>query len=303
VSEEQERWVRVADGPDFEVSWDGNFRSRDRKSPTGRSLKGKKINPRIGSSGYPQVDYVNAEGKRVTEALHVVMLKSFVPGGIPKGMESRHHDDVPTHNVWRPGGETESLAQGGNLFIGRKRDQHQDKVRNNGGKPLPVPPPSFDCVNHGTGCAGKARNPGKRCVGCVEQLGRDAAAMLREGENLTKVMRRFGFTDTRWVFSVAQKHGGYTGTKEQALAQHRGRLRRVTSRFRRGGDSQSPQASAGAGTAPFGRLPQVQNVGQSRTSETRNVAERNGYERSPAPPLPADVTHRERRPFGRARNR
>jgi hypothetical protein len=310
VSEEPERWTPVWDGPDLEVSWDGNFRVGDRVSPSGRHLKGGPVATTTTKDGYVLVKYVNAQGKRVTRQAHRVVLENFEFRGkpIPDGLQSRHYDDRGTNNKWRPGAtEEESRARGGNLFTGDGPKQHQDKVRNNGGRPLPVPPPQHDCINY-EHCGGKTRNPGKRCVPCVEQVGRDAGDMLRAGENLQKVAERFGYKGTDWVFSLAQKHGGYTGTKEQAWAQRRGRLQRVTAgiRARMRRDAPSPDQAGRAATAPFGRPSQHHKLGQTRTPETPDVAERNPpkvTERDrPHYRYPADLVNRERAPRkGRSR--
>jgi hypothetical protein len=306
VSEEPERWEPISDGPGYEVSWDGNFRAKDRVAASGRRLKAQPIaTTRTPDGRYVVVKYRDAKGERVTRQVHRVMLENFAFKGkpIPEGLQSRHYDDNGQNNRWRPGNEEESRKLGGNLFVGDGRDQHRDKVRNNRG-PLPVSPPGHDCINHAQ-CGGKTRNPGKRCVPCVEQVGRDAAAMLNRGENLMKVAQHFGYQRTDWVYSLAVKHGGYTGTKEQAHAQRRTWAKRTaaTLRNRLGGDAESPrreparQQAGRPGTAPFGRVSPPGKLGHSRTSETQNVAERSRSDR-PHVPLPAEVTHRNRPPRG-----
>ena len=307
----EETWKAVSDGPGFEVSWDGNFRSRDRVSPGGRHLKGAPIEPTIDKDGYAQVKYVNAEGRRVTRQVHRVMLEAFA-GQCPKGQQSRHYDDNPQNNRWRPGTEAESRKAGGNLFYGTGRDQHRDKVRNNGGQALPVPPPAHPCINHPR-CGGKTRNPGKRCLSCVEQVGRDAADMLRDGVNLHRIAEHFGYKRTDFVFEMARKHGHYTGSKDDALLQGRKRSQRVAAWARkhlRRGDAASPPAprpapalGGEAGTAPFGRPPHLDNLGQvghprtpARTPPVTQREPRGGTEdrrpvtqsNKPYVPLPAD---------------
>lgn len=314
MSEEPERWVQIWDAwPGFRVSWDGNFYADARKSPSGRNQKAQPIATTTTGDGYVLVKYLDKDGKRVTRQAHRVVLENFAYNGgpIPDGLQSRHWDDVGTHNSWRPGAtEEESRARGGNLFVGDGPKQHQDKVRNNGGNPLPVPPPQHDCINHEQ-CGGRTRNPGKRCVPCVEQVGRDAGAMLRDGENLMKVAQHFGYKGTDWVFSLAVKHGGYKGTKEQAHAQRRKWSQRVAARVRgrvRRGDAGSQparQQTGKAGTAPFGRASPVAKVEQSGTSWTPAVTQRDPRENRPPVPYPADITpsNRTRRPFGAGRNR
>jgi hypothetical protein len=313
VSEpEQEQWKPIWDAwPGFRVSWDGNFYADARKSPSGRNQKAQPIATTTTDDGYILVKYPGKDGKRVTRQAHRVVLENFAFKGapVPDGLQSRHWDDRGTNNKWRPGAtEEESRARGGNLFTGDGPKQHEDKVRNNGGKPLPVPPPAHDCINHER-CGGKTRNPGKRCVPCVEQVGREAGAMLRDRENLGKVRDHFRFKSADWVYGLAVKYGGYTGSKDEAWAQHRGRLQRVTAkvrgRLRRGDAGSQPerQQAGRAGTAPFGRASPDQKLGQSRTSWTPDVAERSDREvvrggpkvteRDHIHPYPADLVQRD----------
>jgi hypothetical protein len=288
--QEPERWVQIWDAwPGFRVSWDGNFYADARKSPSGRNQRAQPIATTTTDDGYVLVKYLGKDGKRVTRQAHRVVLENFEFKGapIPEGLQSRHYDDVGTHNRWRPGTEEESRKAGGNLGVGNGTDQHRDKVRNNGGNPLPVSPPAHDCINH-VRCGGKTRNPGKRCVPCVEQVGRDAGDMLRDGENLMKVAEHFGYQRTDWVFSLAQKHGGFTGTKEQAHAQRRKRSQRVATTVRGwlgGGNAESqpaaqtpPRQPGRAGTAPFGRPSPDRKVEQTGASWGTNVAERDTRE-------------------------
>jgi hypothetical protein len=300
--QEPERWVQIWDAwPGFRVSWDGNFYADERTSPSGRKQRAQPIATTTTGDGYVLVKYLNKDGKRVTRQAHRVVLENFEFKGapIPEGLQSRHWDDVGTNNRWRPGAtEEESHARGGNLFVGTGGDQHRDKVRNNGG-PLPASPPAHDCINHER-CGGRTRNPGKRCVPCVEQVGRDAGDMLRAGENLRKVAEHFGYQRTDWVFSLAQKHGGYTGTKEQAHAQHRKRSQRVATTvrgwLRRGdaGSRQAPAQTGRAGTAPFGRPSPDRKVEQTGASWTPDVAQR---DRSAVVRSAPKVTERSHFPY------
>lgn len=313
---QQEVWKDIPDGPGFQVSWDGNFRSLDRTSPAGRRLKGRPLPTRVSNRGYVLVDYQNAEGKRVTRSAHSVMLETFA-GKCPEGQQSRHLDDNPTRNTWRPGTEEESRKAGGNLFYGDGSDQHRDKIRNNNGVPPPVPGPSFDCINHAQ-CRGKTRTEGRRCVPCVEQVGRDAADMLQRGENLLKVAQHFGYTGTDWVYSLAVKHGRYQGTKGEASTQRLKWSRRVAVTVRkrlRRGDAESrsaaqaaPRPIAEAGTAPFGRVSQPQKVGHSGHPRTPGVPSSATERDNPNVtkryiPYPADLVQRDRDRPSRPRSR
>jgi len=294
----RQQWTPIHDAaPGYEVNWDGEFRALER-------IVGNRVYPAqplattVNNRGYEMIKYRNAAGERVTRTVHSVMLNTFVKGGIPKGKQSRHLDDDPRHNTWRPGSEEESRRAGGNLFIGDGRDQHRDKVRNGGTPPPPGPQhPCAGVPGHGP-CDGKVMNEGRRCVPCTEQVGRDAARMLERGENLLAVARHFGYKGTRWTYQLAQKHGGYRGTEAEALTQKRGWLRRVTGtareRVRRGDGAsrQAPAEAAGKGRPAALRAVSPQRYpGQSRTSTTPNVAERDHREPSRQAPKVTDSNH------------
>ena len=87
-------------------------------------------------------------------------------------------------------------------------------------------PASFPCRNH-VRCGGTVKNEGRRCLKCVAEVGRDAAALLNAGMGLADVAKRFGYTSTDWVFKLAAEHG-YAGTKAQATAQRPRLSQRVT---------------------------------------------------------------------------
>ena len=145
-----------------------------------------------------------------------------------------------------------------------------------------MPAPSHDCINHAQ-CGGKTRNPGKRCVPCVEQVGREAADRLRAGENLRKVAERFGYKGTDWTYTLAVKHGGYTGSRDDAQDQGRKWSQRVATTVRkrlRRGDAPSlparrpaPAQGGKAGTAPFGRASHQDNLGHSGHPKTPDVTQ------------------------------
>jgi hypothetical protein len=297
----RQQWGDIPNCPGYQVNWEGEFRSLDRES-SGRRYKGKPLSTRVSNRGYGLVNLVDADGKNVTRSVHSVMLETFVPGGIPEGMESRHLDDDSLHNSWRPGSEEESRSRGGNLFVGTKRDQHRDKVRNGGA--TPPPGPQFDCLNHER-CGGKVAKDGRRCLPCVEQVGRDAADMLRSGENLLKVVRHFGYSGTRWTYQLAVRHGGYAGTEAQALTQKRSWLRRVTAtvrdRSRQRDAASHPEATGerkSTGKPRPGALRAVspqQNVGHSGHPRTLDVAERDVPDVTKRyVPYPADLVQRDR---------
>ena len=301
MSDPQEIWKDVPGFPGYQASDYGNFRSLDRTTAAGKTYKGKDLSTRVSNRGYVLVDLRDAQGKKVTRSAHTVILEAH-DKPCPPGMEARHLDDDPLRNRFVPADTAEeSRTRGGNLFWGTKGDQYRDKVRNNGGERPPVPGPAHDCINHAQ-CGGKTRNPGKRCLPCVEQVGRDAAAMLRDGRNLHRVAEHFGYKRTDFVFSMAQKHGDYTGTKDDALIQGRKRSQRVTAwarkRLRRG-DAASPATAPGplrqeakAGTAPFGRVSPYDNLGHMGHGKSQDVTQREPPQR----PEPSRVVTRSSRP-------
>jgi hypothetical protein len=267
--------------PGYEVSDHGNYRSVDRTLGSGRRVRGKPLTVRASNRGYGLVDLRDADGNKVTRSAHKPVLETHHKL-CPPGMEARHLDDDSRNNRFVPAATAEeSRRLGGNLWWGTKEDQHRDKVRNGGAKPPPGP--SYDCLNHDR-CKGKVKNPGRRCLPCVEQVGRDAAQMLNRGENLLKVAQQFGYSGTRWTYQLAVKHGGYAGTEAQALTQRRSWLRRVTATVRdrrRRGDTASPKRPGTEGKGERNPRPRAlravspqQRVGQTGHPRTPSVAER-----------------------------
>ena len=178
--------------------------------------------------GYLYVKPYDDNGERQTKSVHSLVLLGFA-GPCPRGMESRHLDDDPLNNRWRPGGtEAEVRAAGGNLVRGTKQQQHADKVANGN---TPVTPKSFPCVNHGR-CGGMVANAGSRCLPCAAEVGRQAAAMLGAGMNLSVATHRLGYKSPRWVHGLARDHGGYTGTLAEATSQRQPWAQRVTATVR-----------------------------------------------------------------------
>jgi hypothetical protein len=203
--QEPERWERVPDGPNYEVSWDGNFRALPRKSASGRSLKAQPIATTTDKDGYVLVKYVNAEGKRVTRQMHRVQLEAFA-GECPEGQEARHYDDVPGHNVWRPGNEEESRARGGNLFWGTwVQNRVIDRQRNSPAEPKPAK----ECVR----CEKPFEGNGKRCHPCVTDIGRSAAEMLARGQTLAEVAKKLDYPSPEGIHVLAVRYGGYGARK------------------------------------------------------------------------------------------
>jgi hypothetical protein len=293
--------------PGYEVSTHGNYRSLDRTLAGGRRVVGRPLTVRTSNKGYGLVDLRDSTGKKVTRSAHKPLLETFA-GLCPPGMEARHADDDGRNNRWEPGSEDESRARGGNLFWGTKAEQQRDKMRNGGAKPPPGP--TFECVNHAD-CGGKVHKQGRRCMPCVDEVGRNAARRLNAGENLLDVAQSYGYEATGWTLRLARQHG-YTGSEVQALRQGL-RPERVAwsqrvidaARLRRrkppADDAPSPVSERAQGrnraARPLRGVSPVQPLGQARTSRTPNVAERNPpkvAERDRVVPLPADLALRNR---------
>ena len=207
-----ERWTPLpAPYSKYEVFSDG--READQRPV--RKAGGKPLALTLSNSGYLLVKVYDDNGKRQTKTVHSLVLLGFA-GECPPGMETRHLDDDPLNNRWRPGStDDEVRAAGGNLIWGTKKQQHADKVANGGATEAPK---TFPCVNHAR-CGGMVTNPGRRCLDCVAEVGREAAALLNGGRGLQAVAEHFGYTGPDWVFKLAVQHGGYEGTRMQARMQ------------------------------------------------------------------------------------
>ena len=194
----------------------GRVRSVDRVR-AGRQLRGVVLKPRPNNSGYLLINMsCDTRGHRPhTYTLHKVILTTFA-GPCPPGQEALHGPGGPTDNRWPASG----------LKWGTK----PENAETNPSCQAPIEP-SHPCRN-APRCANLVVKPGRRCMDCVAEQGRQAAAMLDAGVNLNDVATHFGNTQ-EWVFKLAVQHGGYTGTRAQAREQQPSRSQRVLLRFRR----------------------------------------------------------------------
>ena len=228
LQERPETWRPVApmDGCTFsgyEGSDKGRARSVDRKQGN-RQLQGKVLATRRDGDGYILVnircDSTDPDHNRVhTIQMHKIVLTTF-DKACPPGMETRHSRRGPAFNWWPEG-----------IRWGTKPDNHADQVE--AGTAVM---PEYPCRNHAR-CGGTVKTEGRRCVACVAEVGRDAAALLNAGMGLADVAARFGYKGDDWVFKLAAEHG-YAGTKAQARAQNpritqRIRLRALSARLAR----------------------------------------------------------------------
>ena len=218
--ERPETWKPVAamDGCTFsgyEASDKAQARSIDRMSGN-RRLTGKMLSTRPDGDGYVLVDLRcdstdPAHKRKHTFLMHKVILTTFHKP-CPPGMEARHSRRGPAFNWW-----PEGFEDGG---WGTKPENEADKP-----EPSTLPAPTFECRNFAT-CGNMVRSEGRRCLGCVQQVGRDAADMLRAGQTLDKVAGHFG-NGADWIYRLAVEHGGFEGTRTQArgMAVHHGPCR------------------------------------------------------------------------------
>jgi hypothetical protein len=292
-----EVWKDIPGCPGYQAGWDGHFRSVDRVSATGRHLKGQPISTRPSNRGYALVDLRDADGKRVTRSAHSVILETFA-GKRPAGMESRHYDDNGQNNRWRPGGEKESRAAGGNLFWGT---EHQNRVvdrARNRPPAAPKPKPERGCVRCGAAFEGN----GRRCHPCVESIGRDAAARLARGETLASAMRALDYPSAEGLHLLAVKYGRYGARKSWWSRSVKPRVvtlrKRLPSKHRsRTVSKSSPPRAAKSETPAEGRKSEAgfrTKPGLSGISRTPSVTERDTTQRDRPTRSTGSITRRSR---------
>jgi hypothetical protein len=191
----------------YEISDTGCARSIDRAGRDGRPLTGGPVSTRPHKDGYVLLDLRcdNPDCKRAhTFTMQKVVLFTF-DRRRPRGMQASHLSNNPAWN-WYP----EGLAW---------EDQPANEARKES-RP-PAPDPTHPCKNAPAGCPNLVINPGRRCVDCVAEAGRQIADMLRDHRPLHEVAEHFGYTSPDWAFDLAVKYGGYTGTKAEARTQRR----------------------------------------------------------------------------------
>jgi hypothetical protein len=187
------------------------------------SVNGKIMKTRVLNSGYEAVNVIrDSDGKQVCVLIHVMVLLAHHPAfrgldRFPPGLETRHNPATgPLLNAYPEG-----------LWPGTKAENAADKDEQE---------PQHPCRN-APACTNMVVTPGRRCVGCVEAVGRDAAELLRLGMPLQQVAERFGYTGPDWVYQLAVRHGGYEGTKAAARTQRPTVAQRIRLRARRRGDA------------------------------------------------------------------
>jgi hypothetical protein len=144
----------------------------------------------------------NPDHKPHTITMHKIVLTTF-DKPCPDGMEACHSDRGPSFNWWPEG-----------VRWGTKPENYADQVT---AGTAALPEPAFPCRN-APACANMVRTRGRRCIGCVKQVGEDAAALLNAGVPLEQVAMKFG-NGADWIYRLAVEYGGYEGTKTQARAE------------------------------------------------------------------------------------
>jgi hypothetical protein len=188
----------------------GTFDSQVRRAADGYVLK-----PRLLNSGYPAVNVVrDSDGKQVSVLVQVMVLLAHHPAfrGLPEfpgGLETRHNPAA---------GDKTFIAYPEGIWPGTKAE--------NNGLDKDEPVPQHPCRN-APACPNMVVTPGRRCRGCIKVVGREAGVLLRLGVPSLKVAARFGYSDDRWVLSLAREHGGWEGTNAEARAQHPGVVQRM----------------------------------------------------------------------------
>ena len=188
----------------YEAADTGRARSVDRLGRNGRPLQAKELDGRTGGDGYIRLDMRcdNPACKRPhTFTMQKVVLNTF-DGARRRGMQGSHLQGNPAWN-WFP----EAVAwEGQPANEGRKENRP------------PPPEPTHPCKN-APACPNLVIHEGRRCLDCVAEVGREAAAMLNAGIPLQQVAEHFGYTGPDWVYKLAVQHGGYARTKAEARTQ------------------------------------------------------------------------------------
>jgi hypothetical protein len=184
----------------YEISPDGFGPDQQ---PVRRIDTGKPIAVSLNNNGYPRVKIYDDNGKQQTCTVHSLVLLTYAGDRPKSGMQARHLDDNPFNNRWRPGGEAETRAAGGNLIWGFPSENVEDTFRN--GRQRAAPRPVRYCVL----CDSVLTTNGKRCHDCVVRLGEQAAGLLRGGHDPEDVAAALEYPSAEGIVKLAVVHGGY----------------------------------------------------------------------------------------------
>jgi hypothetical protein len=206
VEARDETWAAVPGYSRYEWSDKGRWRRLAYTDGLGRKLAAKILKTPPDSGGYVTVNFVNDKGEKCRGGVHVMVQLAHHPAfhgldRFPDGLETRHNPAIgdKTFNAYPEG-----------IWPGTKAE-------NNGIDKDPQEP-QHPCRN-APACENMSHTKGKRCASCATAVGIEAAALLRARMNLMAVARLFRYAGPDWVYAQAVKHGGYEGTKSDALAQ------------------------------------------------------------------------------------
>ena len=224
-----EWWESYPGASNYQFSAAGRVRSVPRMTSHGRPVAGAILATRPNNKPdgapperrYRLTDIRMDDGTRKTVSVHTGVLLSHTPDGRrPDGMQACHNDDHPGHNWWA------------NLRWDDPDGNRQDRLdRERAQGIIYRPAATFPCRNHAR-CGGMARRRGRRCEPCSAEAGQRAAVMLHDRRNLATVAQTLGYRNQEWVYALAVRHGGYTGTIAEARHQHPRWSQRVMFTFR-----------------------------------------------------------------------
>ena len=199
-----ETWKTVPGASKYEVSDQGGFRRARDGHVLAQDVK----------NGYWQGKWTDDKRKRRSGTIHRLILLAFE--GPPKpGQESCHGKGGSLLNWW-----PENL-------------RWDTKPANEADKPVPPKLPEFPCRH---ACGRLVTREDRSCGPCSEAEGRMVARMLGAGMNLAVAAARIR-RSSDWAYRIAVQHGGWTGSKDDALLQRPSLSQRVaiTVRDRRRG--------------------------------------------------------------------
>lgn len=181
-------WKPVPGFGSYEASHRGLVRSVDRQLADGRRRKGVVLKTRPSTRGYPQADLIDDDGRKQTRTIHSLVMLAHV-GEPPPGQECRHLNDDPNDNRWPE-----------NLAYGTPPENVADRMANSPAAPKPLKV----CARCGESFTGN----GRRCHGCVEAIGVEAAQRLAAGEDPDQVALALDYPSTVGIWRLAAKYGG-----------------------------------------------------------------------------------------------
>jgi hypothetical protein len=179
----------------------------------------------VGTHGYPEAQPYNDAAKQEKRTMHSLVLLGHA-GAPPEGMETLHGPRGPLDYRYCGCGSPDCTE--GNLRYGT----HEMNVGETIAAGRAVRPATHPCINHER-CGGMVVNPGRRCLPCAQEVGRQAAAMRDAGIDLPTATRKLGYKSTSWVLGLSVRHGTDDGAPWIMQRQPWPRRAMATLRYRR----------------------------------------------------------------------